>query len=216
MFSAKPVLKYFNARGVIEPTRIMFAIKNVDFVDERFPIDATTWARPEFDAAKAEGVFTANMDRAPLLIVGETSIGQSKSIDRFVAKTVGMFGSSDIEGAQIDMIGEHVRDIKDDYQKKKAGLKDEALAAAQLEFVNVGLSTWLDKLEKTLPGSQGFAVGSSISLADVYLFGLMAEYFDHKDEVKAHLPKFPKIGASVDAVQTAAASWLASRPVTKM
>ena len=31
MFSAKPVLTYFDARGVIEPTRIMFAIKNVEF-----------------------------------------------------------------------------------------------------------------------------------------------------------------------------------------
>ena len=31
MFSAKPVLTYFDARGVIEPTRIMFSIKNVDF-----------------------------------------------------------------------------------------------------------------------------------------------------------------------------------------
>jgi len=42
-------LTYFNARGVIEPTRIMLAIAGVKYEDFRFPIDAATYARPEFE-----------------------------------------------------------------------------------------------------------------------------------------------------------------------
>jgi len=164
---------------------------------------------------KAEGFFQANMDRAPLLTVGDLKLGQSKAIDRYVARAVGMMGATAEEAAIIDMIGEHIRDIKDDYQKKKAGLKDEALTAAQVAYVNEALPTWLDKLEKTMSGS-GFAVGNSISLADVYIYGLTQEYFDHKDEVKVIAGKFPKVSASVAAVSSAAAGWLASRPQTKM
>jgi len=215
-FPAKPVLKYFNARGVIEPTRIMLAIKGVEYVDERFPIDIATFARPEFDAAKAEGVFAVNMDRAPILVVGDTVIGQSKTIDRYVAKTVGMMGANDLEAAQVDMVGEHVRDIKDSYQKEMAGKSGEEKTAAQVAFVEGKLPEWLAKLDKSLPGSAGVAVGNSISLADVYVYGLCAEYFDHKEEVAAAAAKFAQLSASIDAVKTAAAAWLASRPVTKI
>ena len=174
-----------------------------------------TWAKPEFDAAKAAGELVCNMDRAPVLVVGDVTIGQSKAIDRYVAKSVGMMGSTDLEAAQIDMIGEHVRDIKDAYQKAKGSHKDEALAAAQTEFVTVTLPTWLEKLEKTL-GGNGFAVGSSISLADVYIYGLTQEYFDHKDQVKEIASKFAKISASVTAVATAGAAYFAARPETKI
>lgn len=45
-------LTYFNARGVAEPTRMMFAAAGVTYEDFRFPIDTKTWSRPEFDAAK--------------------------------------------------------------------------------------------------------------------------------------------------------------------
>ena len=38
------------------------------------------------------------MDRVPLLEVDGTKIGQSKAIERYIAKAVGLFGSNDIEG----------------------------------------------------------------------------------------------------------------------
>jgi hypothetical protein len=39
-------------------------------------------------------------------------IGQSKTIDRFIAKRFGFMGISDLEAAQVDMVGEHCSDIK--------------------------------------------------------------------------------------------------------
>lgn len=44
-----------------------------------------------------------------LYIDGQPKVGQSKAIERFLAKQFGLFGANDVEGAQIDMIGEHVR-----------------------------------------------------------------------------------------------------------
>jgi hypothetical protein len=38
--------------------------------------------------------------------------GQSKTIERFVARQHGFLGSNELEAAQVDMICEHMRDIK--------------------------------------------------------------------------------------------------------
>lgn len=76
------------------------------------------------------------------------SIGQSKTIERFVARKFGLFGSTDIESAYIDMCMEHVRDIKLKYTDIRKGLSGEELEAAKLAFVTGELGTWLTKIEK--------------------------------------------------------------------
>lgn len=49
------------------------------------------------------------MNRAPILIVGDLKIGQSKAIERYVAKRCNMMGNGDEEYAVIDCISEHTR-----------------------------------------------------------------------------------------------------------
>merc|ERR1712110_726193 len=75
--------------------------------------------RPEFDAAKAAGDLDASGGKVPLLTVDGAQFGQSKAIERYLAKALGLAGSSDIEAAQIDAVSETIRDIKDAYQKAK-------------------------------------------------------------------------------------------------
>ena len=48
----------------------------------------------------------------PVLHVGDKQIGQSKAIERYIAKLTNMMGTNDIEAAQIDCVTEHIRDIK--------------------------------------------------------------------------------------------------------
>jgi hypothetical protein len=91
--SKKIKLVYFDAKGVVEMTRIMFKISGVDFEDSRFSIKVKEGG--EFAVAKETGVLQANMDRAPVLLVGDVSIGQSKAIERYVAKTCNMMGNGD-------------------------------------------------------------------------------------------------------------------------
>jgi len=61
---------------------------NIPFTDERFPIKVVdgNFIRDEFNAYKDTGKLAANMHRAPVLIVGDAVIGQSKSIERYLAK----------------------------------------------------------------------------------------------------------------------------------
>ena len=41
------------------------------------------------------------------------AFGQSKSIERYLARRVGLYGANELEAAQIDSFGEHLRDLKD-------------------------------------------------------------------------------------------------------
>lgn len=202
-------------RGVIEGARIMLAIAKVEYEDKRYPLDTETFAMPEFNEAKAAGLFATNLDRAPTCTVDGVTFGQSKAIERYIAKKYGFWGSTDIEGAQIDMLAEHCRDVKQKYADARAGKKDEELAAAKAAFVGSDLASWAAKIEKCLIGTDGYSVGSKLSYADVALFLLVKDHFDDKEGAVAAFACAPKVLAAVAKVEEAAADWLASRPVTK-
>lgn len=120
--SASPKLKlvYFDAKGAAELSRVILKVAGIDFEDFRYSIkvkEGGGFETPEFTIAKTDGSLATNMDRAPLLIVDGTPIGQSRAIERYVAKIGNMMGSSDVEAAQIDCIVENVKDIKEKWGK---------------------------------------------------------------------------------------------------
>lgn len=205
--------RYFDLRGLGEIARVILAIAKVEYKDVRYPIDVTTFARPEFDKDSAAGVFDVNMCRLPILEVDGWEIGQSRAIERFLARRHGLMGSNDLEAAYIDCLSEHVRDIKQKYADARAGKKDEALAEAKANFLSNELPKWLEKLEKCLKGD-GFAVGDKISLADINIHSLIADYFDDKEAALAACANCPKLLASTAKVQEAAGEWFETRPKT--
>jgi Glutathione S-transferase, C-terminal domain/Glutathione S-transferase, N-terminal domain len=213
-------LTYFDCRGIIETSRCMLKIAGVPFEDHRMkmtPKEGGGWDTPEFVALKGTSDLDANMNRVPILHVDGAVIGQSKSIDRFVAKRCNMLGSSDVEAAQIDCITEHIRDIKDKYSKAKSLPAAEKDAAVK-KFFESDLVDHLVLLEKSLPATRtpGHAVGSATSYADVSLWALAADYFDDKAAVAAAVDKCPGLKAIVEAVAELPnlKAWLAVRPVT--
>ena len=107
-------LRYFDLRGAAETTRIILALADQKYKDTRFAIDPANFDSPDFKEAKESGLLDANLQRVPILITDEgATIGQSKAIERFLAKKFNLMGSSDVEEAQIDCIAEHCRDVGD-------------------------------------------------------------------------------------------------------
>ena len=211
-------LIYFDARGLIEQSRIMLKIAGIPFEDVRLPMkqkEGGGFITDEFVAQKNAGDFYINMDRVPILMVDGVTIGQSKSIDRFVAKRCNMMGQTDLEAAQIDCITEHIRDIKDKYTKVKslpAADKEEGLK----KFFATELPEHFTKLEKSLPAtrSAGFSVGSTISYSDVYLWCFACDYFDDKTVAITAMASCESLKAIVSMVadQAALKTWLSVRP----
>jgi len=218
-------LQYFNVRGLAETTRFMFAVAKQEYTDARFNFsidmvdgkpDFSTMKRPEFDEAKASGALDGAMGKVPLLTVDGAKIGQSKAIERYVAKALGLAGSSDVEAAQIDSCGETVRDIKDAYQKAKT---DDA---TKEKFFAEDMPAALAAFEKSLPAASGpWLIGSKISYADIVCFNFMAApkgFFDDADKAKAAFSKCPRISAAMEAVAAnpELQAYIAGRPDTMM
>jgi len=215
-------LRYFDVRGAAETVRLLLAAAGQEYEDNRYPLsfgvpgDFSTIVRKEFDDDKASGKLDIALGKVPILEVGDFSLPQSKAIERYLARKLGMMGDSEEEEALVDAMAEHVRDINDAYQRKGVFfMKDEEQKAElQKKWYEEELPDWLSKLEKALPGSGGFAVGSKASLADVVIFKLLKDTYP--DDVSAAYDACPKIKAIVEGIEKneGIKKWLEERPKT--
>lgn len=219
-------LRYFNARGAAEVIRIMFALQGEEYTDTRYDITPGTMNAPDFVEAKESGGLDANMGRAPILVIdGDTTLGQSKSIERFLAQKFQLMGKSELEAAQIDCIAEHCRDVKDAAMRKGFSAfardkTDDEKAAARKEWFESDMPTMLGKLEKAVQlSSDGtYAVGSSTSYADVSIFALLRDctmQADQEDTLQAASDcKLLMSIADRISKEKGVVEWVKNRPVT--
>jgi len=203
-------LLYFSVQGVAETARYVMAAGGLEYTDAAWPLDFSKFAGPAslhkadgpcpaFFAASSAGELDANMKRAPVLVVdGKYEIPQSKAIERYLAKKVGLMGGSDVEAAQIDGFVEHVRDIKDKYQKAKAD--EDAKAKYFAEEMPELMGKFEAAAARVSPGAGPALVGKSLSLADITLFNFITDFFDDKESASSSISKCPRLQASVKAV----------------
>jgi glutathione S-transferase len=181
------------------------------YEDCRYPID-TSFNKPEFDQIKDSLV--ENMERVPIL---ETSdgfkLGQSTAIEKYLAKKFNFYGKTDEEAAKIDMICEHVRDIKQKYNDSKGVKTGEEATLAKADFIVNELPKWMKKLEKVVEGNT-FSVGSQISLSDVLIQRFVQDYADDNAGFEKSIENCPKLKGIVAHIANAAKGWYESRPVT--
>mmetsp|Transcript_13479 Transcript_13479/g.44979 ORF Transcript_13479/g.44979 Transcript_13479/m.44979 type:complete len:226 (-) Transcript_13479:74-751(-) len=217
-------LVYFDAKGVVEKTRYMLAAAGAEYEDFRYEIafgtpgDYSTLQRPKFDADKAAGKFNKSMGKVPILEVGDVQFAQSKAIERYVAKTYGFLGKTDLEAAVIDSFVEHERDLKDAYQKARGASAADKPAAMEKWF-GTDLPDLLAKVEAALPAPTGaFMFGDELSLADICFYCTLEEFFDNMDGVRAAVEqaKCHRLAAVVAAVKDhpKIAHWRTTRPQT--
>ena len=151
------------------------------------------------------------MGRLPILTVdGKYQIGQSKAIERYLAKKFGFFGSTLEEEARIDSIGEHIRDLVQQFSTAKGKPADEVDAAKAKFYAD--LPSWFAKLEKVLDGDR-FAVGDKLSLADVYIRQFLKDLMGADKAALAQAATgFTKILGITLNVEASAKSYFDSRP----
>mmetsp|Transcript_40574 Transcript_40574/g.108270 ORF Transcript_40574/g.108270 Transcript_40574/m.108270 type:complete len:243 (+) Transcript_40574:95-823(+) len=204
-------LTYFDARGVGEIARCLFVLAKMPYEDRRFPMsfgtpgDFSTIKRPEFDVAKAGGELDASLGKVPMLEVGGKKIGQSKAIERFLARELGFVGASNVEAAQIEQLCETVIDFKAAYTKAKDVKDPEAKEKAVKKWFDEDLPANMTLAEASLPAGKGpFLVGSKVSLADVVWYVFLAApkgFVDNTEGARAAFQKTPRMKAAMEAVE---------------
>jgi len=180
-------LKYFDARGAAETCRLLFALADQEYDDARYELIPGKMESPSFLEAKKSGDLRMNLDRAPVLELTPegVTIGQSKAIERFLAHRFGFMGSTDVEAAFIDCIAEHCRDVKDAQMRKRFSMfvkdgSEEEKKKDEKEWFDVDMPAMLAKIEACIKqgsSTNGYAIGSSISYADICIYSLLKEPF---------------------------------------
>ena len=209
-------LSYFNARGLAETSRLILAIVGENYEDLRYPltIDKTKtpmFSKPEFDLDKKMRVLERSFNKLPFLKVGEDVIFQSKAIERYLAKTYNLMGSSLVEEALIDGLCEVIRDYKTEYQQVKKEKNEESLKKWFTETLpeKVGL------LELNI--NMIHAVGGRVSLADIVMFEFFTQYFDDVVSINNVLNGTEKVRSIVSNIgeNKKIIKWLETRPITE-
>lgn len=219
-------LKYFDARGAAEVSRVLLALGGLDYTDHRYAIKKTEkgFETPEFTADKESGALAPNLNRAPLLIVDGRPFGQSKAMERYIASHCGLMGSSALDYAIIDSIAEHVRDVKDAQGRKGFGMfnrdkTDEEKAALKAEWFETDLPSWLERMEACVAPVEALVCGETPSYAAVCIWSLLrdggAENQELVDKAAAGCDRLNAIADAV-AKHPAVSEWVGKRPVTMM
>jgi len=205
---AKPVLTYFNGRGLAEVIRLTLKEAGVEFEDRRIE-------HKDVEALRATGALPYG--QVPLYQEGDFSLGQSGSIARYVARKHGLHGKDARESAFVDSVVDCVlTDIGGNvFRQMKWG--DEAKKAENKEkFEKEVLTKYLPALERQLAahdGGKGYFLGEHVSLADIAFFHFFSNL---QGEFPHALDKAPTLKALYDrvAARPKIAKWVAERPQT--
>lgn len=221
-------------------TRFLLAFVDAPYDDIRYPLSVSAHG---FGVGKAsqsdsflkhqeEGHFDANLGRLPLLQVltpdakaAVATLGQSHSMNRFLAQRHGVYGQEILETAQIDSFYESVREVRSTYLQSKSGNN-------RLQWLDSELPLWCQRLEQSLPSTmlhptEPWLIGQHASLADIALYSLLGTStgittgslvsgFDDFDPKEAYHTTCPRLK---DAIQALADNenvqwWERTRPDT--
>jgi glutathione S-transferase len=213
-------LYYGNIPGAMELSRIVLAVagrfpdQTGGYTDKRL-----VWGGKEMTDFQASGKFKFNMGRIPMAEEDGVMFGQSNAIHRYNARSNGLFGKTELEGAVIDSIHEGVNEMVNAWRKLvpygNKMSEDERKAADDTWFntdptpkpdrSNRQLDWFLSQLE-AMVGEGEWAVGDAVSLADCALHQKLGDYTPFEDAAATQkalekCPKLNKVLANVAALE---------------
>ncbi|GBN62907.1 Glutathione S-transferase [Araneus ventricosus] len=93
---SRPILGYWDLRGLAEPIRYLLHYKKVDFEDKRYTLDKEAWQKEKFNL----GLEFPNL---PYYMEGDTKITQSTAILRYLAHKYGLDGKDDKQKLRVSV-----------------------------------------------------------------------------------------------------------------
>ncbi|XP_072164860.1 glutathione S-transferase 1-like [Diadema setosum] len=202
-------LVYFNARGRAEPARILFHLKGQDFVDDRFSYE--DW--PKLKENKKE----FPMGKGPILHIDKEVIPQSRAIWRYLGKTFGYFGRTEMEEAKNDVIIETVTDIELKMMPHYLATDDAKRAELIQAFKETTSKPFYSYLRDEVKANGGkYFIGNEISLADIVVFNHLDIITDSTYKIEGVLDQYPNLVAFYEAFREdpRIKSYIENRPTT--
>jgi len=158
-------LHFFPLSGRAECIRLALAIAGIEFDDSRF-------AFGEWGALKP----TTTWASVPLLELKDgTRLGQARAILRFVGEASGLYPSDALLAQRVDEVIDAAEDVLFLCNATGQGLElSEKIKLRQESAASGKIGSLLSRIDKFIAehGRDGFAVGSSLTIADLWLFNI--------------------------------------------
>jgi glutathione S-transferase len=187
-----PKLTYFAVRGRAETPRMILAEAGIAYEEANFEPSKPGERPPSLTALVESGKLPFN--QVPLWEEDGLTLVQSDGIVRHLARKHGFYGSGLREAALCDLVAEGVKDVAMEVFKLMF-MPPADRPGLRAKLVEAILPRWLGHFEKLLaPSTTGFFVGSSLTYADLAVFGMLELLQDnHFDPTK--LSAYPKLAA---------------------
>jgi glutathione S-transferase len=209
----KPTLLYFPARGRAEVIRLVLAEAGVEFDEHHVgrgtpPADGRPTDLAELKAAGVLPFGAVPVWEEP----GGLRLAQSAAIANHLARRHGLRGATPLEAARCDELLGAVEDVRGELRKLFLAPAEQR-AALRAELAATTLPRWLGDLERHCRASldaTGFAVGASLTVADLALWYLLESLRDNG--LGGALDRCPALRAFLDriAIRPRIATYLAS------
>ncbi|CAB3399268.1 unnamed protein product [Caenorhabditis bovis] len=198
-------LVYFNMMGRAEPARLIFAYAGVKYKDER--IEKAAW--PEIKPTTPHG-------QLPVLHVDGKQLAQSRTIERYLAKTFGLAGDNDWDAAKMDELVACVEDFLIQIQpwfKEQDNAKKVEIFKELIETTIIPFITAFEALLQA--NGTGYFIGDKLSYADLAIFHIF--WFMNTKILPGALRKYPSLNEFVEKIATidSIKNWIATRPKTE-
>ncbi|KAL4226566.1 hypothetical protein ACF0H5_014551 [Mactra antiquata] len=196
-------LTYFNGRGRGEVARLLLAAADKKYEDVR--IEPGQW--PELKPKMPQATM-------PVLEVdGKFRISQSMAVNRFLARELNLYGNGTKNQAIVDQILDNLLDLFGPAITMFFNKNEDEKAEQMKKFMEETVPTQFKYLENLmkLSGSRGFAVGSSLTVADLALFSIL-ENCKLEEAVK----NYPVLAKNRETIQSLPRikKYLENRPAT--
>nr|ABL09318.1 allergen Ale o 8 [Aleuroglyphus ovatus] len=198
MSTSKPIVGYWDFRGLGQPVRSLLAYAGVDFTDKRYSRadgKGQEWLNEKFNLG-------FDFPNLPYLIDGNVKLTQTLAILRYLARKYKLDGANEAEKNAIAVLEQQVTDLNVALFKT---IFDPNFETVKVEYLK-NLPDSLKQISNFI-GSKQFSVGPNVTYVDFWLY-------EYLIKVKLFAPEafnqFPNLGAFVTRLETQPklAAWL--------
>ncbi|VDN05715.1 unnamed protein product [Thelazia callipaeda] len=197
-------LTYFNVRGRAEVIRLLFALANVSYDDNRITRQEWTSLKPKMPYGQV-----------PVLEENGKLLAQSHAIERYLARNFGFMGSNAWEAAKIEELMIGTEGLWEKLLKWAHGSNETEKEELLTELEKDEISSFLTRYEGFLTSSSSsYLVGKKISLADLTLFNVIKTFVEYLPA--DYLKQYPKLNKFMTKIGSnpQIKKWIEMRPKT--
>ncbi|KAF8777976.1 Glutathione S-transferase like protein [Argiope bruennichi] len=161
---SKPLLGYWDRRGVAEPIRYLLHFRNVDFEEKRYGIGTGEWWNEKFNL----GLDFPNL---PYLIDGDIKLTQSIAILRYLGHKFGLDGKNEQQIIRVFLAEQQSVDFRAKF--RAFALTDRSGAGKDEFFIN---AQPVFKQWEAFLGDRRYLAGDDITYVDFMFYENLDNY----------------------------------------